>query len=92
VALVVVLGQGEDYYMEVQVMNIDGSEARLVTDMGYYFDSANWSPDGQYFDIFGYLNNQAHSVDARLWIVSLDGSVQTDIRQYFDLPNVVWRP
>jgi hypothetical protein len=73
-------------------MNIDGTEARLVTDMGRYFDSANWSPDGQYFDIFGYLTNEINTSESKLWAVSLDGRVQTEISQYFGLMNVIWRP
>ena len=92
VALIVVLGQGADYYMEIQVMNVDGTEARLVTNMGMYFDFGRWSPDNQYFDVFGYLNNQAHSPDARDWVISLDGRTILDIRQFFDLMDPIWRP
>ncbi len=91
VALVAMLGEGEQRHTEIQLLNLDGTVARQVTNLGYYFDSAYGSPDGKYFNFFAYSNYMMEPPSRDL-VVSLEGTVQMEIKDLGDYPTIVWRP
>ncbi len=77
---------------EIEVMNADGSDLRLLTDNDSFDGMPRWSPDGSQI-VFSSDRDEAEHFD--IYVMNADGS---DVRQVTHTPegttaiNPVWRP
>lgn len=92
IAFIVLVGAGPDQRTEVQVMNIDGTKSRQVTQLDELILFAGWSSDGKYIDVRSNLDKTLKPENYRNRVISLDGSFQMEISDFAGAQQVVWRP
>ncbi len=92
IAYIALVGSGADQRTEVQVMNIDGTKSRQVTQLGEFILYGEWSTDGKYIDIRSNLDKTLKPENYRNRIISLDGALQMEITDFAGFQQVMWRP
>ena len=79
---------GESWYREIFLVNIDGSNPRLISDGGNVL-APNFSPDGMWIAITGYIDRYGDDDGCEIYIMRIDGS---DMRRLTNNTYCDWQP
>jgi TolB protein len=85
----IVTYSGEPWNHEVYIMNVDGSNARLLSPAGGNSQGASFSPDGQWITFTSYFDHYGDQNGCEIYIMRTDG---TDLRRLTDNDYCDYQP
>jgi Tol biopolymer transport system component len=85
----IVTYSGEPWHHEVYLMNVDGSNAHVISPTGGNSQGASFSPDGQWVTFTSYFDHYGDENGCEIYVMRVDG---TDLRRLTDNDYCDYQP